>query len=291
MDPLPPLDPRDTVLLKDPEGGSSGARGPINVSFLRRTEYISSEVVRQKVDKPTVKKVSLKIIDPEAQLRAVEDTFEAANTPLEKLYHPKNKNLKPVASFDLLPDFKQLDLTYLSVKMMNSASLSHLREKQPESSLSTSLFRPTSLDTDEWMSFFVPTESDARELKRKLDNPSDKALAEDGDSQQHIYKFKHLRDYEMELVTHSSPFDEIAINFSADSSDSHKSPGVAWFVPIAGRTNLKRRRVDDSQRQLVVDNNVSEIELSLRELNSNESISRDNLRAEFDSVSYMATEE
>lgn len=286
LDPLPPLDPKDTVLLKDPTGSSSGVRGQPNVSFLRRTEYISSEVVRQKVDKSVNKKVSLTVVDPEAQLRAVEDTFEISNRPLETIRHPKNKALKPLESFSLLPDFKQLDLTYLSVKMVNSASLSHLREKQSDVCLSTSLFRPTSLETDEWMSFFVPNEFDARDLKRKLDDPNDNLEKNDSENEAErpIYKFKHLRDYEMELIQHSNQFDDISVNFSSNSAE--QNPGMALFVPIAGRTNLKRRRVADSQKQVVAENNVAEIELSLRELDSEESVGRDRLRAEFDSILY-----
>lgn len=292
MDPLPPLDNRDTLLLRDPSGTSSGSRGQINVSFLRRTEYISSEVVRQKVDKTSLKKVVHKVIDPESQLRAVEDTFDAANIPLEEVVHPKNNTLKPVCSFSLLPDFKQLDLNYLSVKMVNSASLSHLKEKQPDICLSTSLFRPTSLETDEWMSFFVSNEHDSSRLKRRLESSNESGvLGEDEETEENefnIYKFNHLRDYEMELTQHSNKFDDIAINFD---NRVEKQKGTAWFVPIAGRTNLKRRRVAESQQKVVDEHNVAAIELSLRELTSEESIGRDNVRAEYDSVSFMPTVE
>lgn len=95
------------------------------VSFLRRTEYISSEVVRQKPDKQTsIHQTQSKLIDPDAQLRAVENTFEAANVPLDEVKHATKKHLKPVASFAVLPDFKQLDLTYLAVKLLGSAAIS-----------------------------------------------------------------------------------------------------------------------------------------------------------------------
>lgn len=259
------------------------------MSFLRRTEYISSEVVRQKIDKGVTKKTVHKVIDPEAQLRSVEDTFEAANTPLESVVHPRNKSLKPVESFALLPDFKQLDLTYLSVKMVNSASLSHFKQKIPKQSLSNSLFKPMSLENDEWMSFFTPTEQDATSLKRKLDNINDDSTIEDDSN---VYKYNHIRDYETDLIQNHTQFEDVAINFDAKDEDSHidDAPSTAWYVSVAGRTNLKRRRVDEAQKYLVAEQNVAGVELSLRELTAQESISRDNIRSNFDSVSYMATE-
>lgn len=121
------LDPKDSILLREPGGnGPGGAMAQPAVSFLRRTEYISSEVVRQKAERQSsIQQKQPKIIDPEAQLRAVENTFEAANMPLKKIRHPTKKHLKPVASYAVLPDFKQLDLTYLAVKMLGSAALSH----------------------------------------------------------------------------------------------------------------------------------------------------------------------
>lgn len=127
QDPPPVLDPKDSILLREPGGSGQGAsRVQPAVSFLRRTEYISSELVRQKADRQTsLQQKKTKLVDPEAQLRAVETTFEAANLSLEKVQHPTKKHLKPVASFSVLPDFKQLDLTYLAVKMLGSAALSH----------------------------------------------------------------------------------------------------------------------------------------------------------------------
>lgn len=126
QDPPPVLDPKDSILLREPDGSSSGVRAQPAVSFLRRTEYISSEVVRQKAERQySLQQKRTKVIDPEAQLRAVENTFEAANIPLDKIRHPTKNKLKAVESFAVLPDFKQLDLTYLAVKMLGSAALSH----------------------------------------------------------------------------------------------------------------------------------------------------------------------
>lgn len=297
LDPLPQLDSKDAILLRDPSGDASSLRTQPNVSFLRRTEYISSEIVRQKSEnRPSSQSKDEKAINPEAQLRAVEETFEAANVDLATLKHPKNKKLKAVESFAILPDFKQLDLTYLTVKMVNSASLSTLPEKHSDSAYSVSLFRPTSLETDEWMSFFVPSDQDSKKLKRKLDDPRDSNIIDEDDENENLYRFNHVRDYEMELVQNEKNFNDIAINFDDTSIEHTGEEGeerrpTAWFVPIAGKTNLKRRRVTEDQRQQVAEHNFSSIEFSLRELTAEESLARDNVRAEYDSVSYMTTNE
>lgn len=282
QDPPPVLDPKDSVLLREPGGSGPGASKPQStVAFLRRTEYISSEAVRQKATRePSVKKDETKFIDPEAQLRAVENTFEAANMPLEMVKHPTKKHLKAVDAYPIMPDFKQMDLTYLAVKMIGSAALSHDKKKLPSGSTGVSLFRPTSLSNDEWMSFFIAKEDDARRLKRKLDDPSDKP--EDGSSDgDDVYRFTHYRDYEMELVQPTSQFDEIALSID----EEHKT---AVYVPIAGRTKLKHRRVVEAQRALVNQHNVAAIDLSLREVTADEGIQRDNARSEYDPISYTA---
>lgn len=287
QDPPPVLNPKDSILLREPGGSGPGARAQPSVSFLRRTEYISSEVVRKKLDINSAKQLRQQqqkqretVVDPEAQLRAVENTFEATSTPLEKIRHPTKKHLKAVETFAVLPDFKQLDLTYLAVKMLGSAALSQEKKKISDDSLAVSIFRPTSLEDDEWMSFFVPTKEDsARSLKRKLDDPADTLE----DNEDKVYRFTHHKDYEMELIQHPSQFAEIAINFDKKNS-------TAVFVPVAGRTKLKHRRIVESQRALVNEHNVAAIDLSLREVTAEESISRDDARSEFDPISYTTVE-
>lgn len=144
--------------------------------------------------------------------------------------------------------------------------------------MSVSIFRPTSLENDEWMSFFVAKEEESRSLKRKLDDSSD---APQDTEEYPVYRFTHHKDYEMELVQHPTSFEEIAINFDPEHS-------TALFVPVAGRTKLRHRRVVESQRALVNQHNVAAIDLSLREITADESIVRDNARSEYDPVSYTA---
>lgn len=147
-----------------------------------------------------------------------------------------------------------------------------------DDSLAVSIFRPTSLESDEWMSFFVAKENESRNLKRKLDDPND--ASQDVEDNQ-VYRFTHYKDYEMELIQHSTSFEEIAVNFDSENC-------TALFVPVAGRTKLRHRRVVESQRALVNQHNVAAIDLSLREITADESIARDNARSEYDPISYTA---
>lgn len=128
------------------------------------------------------------------------------------------------------------------------------------------------------MSFFISKDDDARSLKRKFDDPSD---APEDASDKRVYRFTHHKDYEMELVQHHNTLEQIAVNFDAENS-------TALFVPVAGRTKLRHRRVVESQRALVNQHNVAAIDLTLREITADESIGRDNARSEYDPISYTA---
>lgn len=101
LENLPELDPRDLVLLKEPQ--STGNKSQPGVAFLRRTEYISSEVSggrKLETLSASQRRLAQKTLeesfqDPESQLRAVEATFEAANTDIKTLKHPKNPISRP----------------------------------------------------------------------------------------------------------------------------------------------------------------------------------------------------
>lgn len=285
------LDPKDRALLRGPtsEGFGTGNKSQPSVSFLRRTEYISSEKIKQKgsmESKATAlrkREKNEEEMDPEEQLRSVEATFESANTGLESVKHPNKKERKAVESWPLLPDSKMFDLVYLAVKMVGSASLSNRKTPFPRSSLSTALFRRNVVDNDEWMTLYTAEEETGQKLKRKLDNPSAGAVEMEDEDDDNVYRFNRVQDHDIDLHLHESQFEEVAIQFDEESNR-------AMYVPIVGRTNLKRRRVVKSRRDLVNENSVARIDLSLREISAQESIIRDNSRAEYDPVSYTFTE-
>lgn len=283
LETLPELDPRDLVLLKEPQ--STGNKSQPGVAFLRRTEYISSEVLGgRKLENlsTSARRLAQKTLeesyqDPESQLRAVEATFEAANTDIKTLKHPKKPHLTAVEAFPLLPNSQIFDLTYLTMKMVGSAvGVPNLPDGSPDPRMAVSLFRPMTLETDEWMSMFLAKEEESKDLKRQLDS-SDDHVTDD----KHVYRYEHKRDYDMDLQMNASQFEEIVIDVDLDSPGS-----VAHYVPVQGKTNLKRRRVLKSLRSQIREHNIAAIDLTLRDITAEESIIRDNTRAEYDPVSY-----
>lgn len=135
---LPPLDPKDAFLLADPsstgaypnngssQSGSSTIQPTLaNVSWLRKTEYISRESSqRQGGQEPYVipltylflsnvresfrKNVVSASIDVSrnAQLRDIDASFAAQNEhfSLEQLHHPNKPDVTAVESYPILPD-------------------------------------------------------------------------------------------------------------------------------------------------------------------------------------------
>lgn len=283
LENLPELDPRDLVLLKEPQ--STGNKSQPGVAFLRRTEYISSEVSggrKLETLSASQRRLAQKTLeesfqDPESQLRAVEATFEAANTDIKTLKHPKKPHLTAVESFPILPNSQIFDLTFLTMKMVGSAvGVPPLPDGSPDPKMSVSLFRPMTLETDEWMSMFLTKDEESKDLKRQLDS-TDEHVADD----KHVYRFEHKRDYDMDLQMNASQFEEIVIDVDLDKPGS-----VAHYVPVQGKTNLKRRRVLKSLRSQIKEHNIAAIDLTLRDITAEESILRDNTRAEYDPVSY-----
>ncbi|KAG5365495.1 RNA polymerase II-associated protein 1-like protein [Yarrowia sp. C11] len=284
LETLPELDPRDLVLLKEPQ--STGNKSQPGVAFLRRTEYISSEVSggrKLETLSASQRRLAQKTLDdsfqdPESQLRAVEATFEAANSDIKTLKHPKKPHLTAVESFPILPNSQIFDLTFLTMKMVGSAvGVPPLADGSPDPKMSVSLFRPMTLETDEWMSMFLAKDDESKDLKRQLDS-TDEHVADD----KHVYRFEHKRDYDMDLQMNASQFEEIVIDVDLDKPGS-----VAHYVPVQGKTNLKRRRVLKSLRSQIKEHNIAAIDLTLRDITAEESIIRDNTRAEYDPVSYM----
>lgn len=289
------LDPEDQALLVSGDMSSTASalstanisingRSKPGVSFLRRTEYISSEAVRQK-HSATKRKFESQILKPQDQLAAVEATFDAvAQDNKASLRHPRNKNLTAVETYPIFPDAKMFDLVYLSVRLVGSASLKTNKQYQDEvvldaNALSTSIFRRNVVGVEEWMSFFTSsTPESASELRASLNSTEDTSPDEDK-----VYEMTRVQDNDVVLHVNEDSLAEVAIEMTAD--------GRALYVPIAGRTNLKRRRVMKVKKEIVEEQIFDRIELKLRDITAEESIVRDNLRNQYDPILYKYTEE
>lgn len=281
------LDPKDRALLREPMGSSTSSKSQHGVAFLRRTEYISSEALKQtqattKADILKQKTREQKENLPEERLKNIEAAFDAASSDLKSLKHPKKKGVTAVESIPLLPDFKMLDLQYISVKMVGSASFKNSKRKFTDDELQTALFAHNTVGNDEWMSFYAAADEEtATKVKAREDLPTD-TLAP-GMDEEDVFTFSRVQDNDLDFHLLDAQYEEVAISISDDRTK-------AVYVPIAGRANLKRRRVAKEKQEMIDEMTVDEIKLSYREITADESIARDNERSVFDPVDYQYSE-
>lgn len=118
--PPPPLDPKDERLLEEEIHPQKNQKRSVhhsrNVSWLRRTEYISTEQTRfqpQLIDKVEAKvgysiKKKLKdewhYSDRESQIKAIEKTFEDSAKPITT--HFSKPKVTPLEILPIFPDFR-----------------------------------------------------------------------------------------------------------------------------------------------------------------------------------------
>ncbi|ODQ67518.1 RNA polymerase II-associated [Nadsonia fulvescens var. elongata DSM 6958] len=299
LNPLPALadlDPKDRELLKDltgPDGSATTNKFAPNVSFLRRTEYISSETVASTVANETIEKIRRRHeleqskVDPESQLRTIEVTFDRVKDDISTLKHPRKKKITAVESWPFLPDTKMFDLTFLTVRLKGSAvALPPMPNGLPDSRLNTAIFRPVETGDDEWMSSFVTDVKSSSSLKRKLDaitETLDGEINSQDEESGDTYRFKHLKDFDMEVVPDNSKSEEVIITYD-------KEHNVSKYLPVFGNINLKRRVINNDYKRKIEPFHIAAIDLNLREISAEESIQRDSTRSEFDPVNYAAIE-
>lgn len=116
----PPLHPHDRALLRAPGSLGNAKLAEANVSFLRRTEYISSVPIKRHdsgtgpLRASSAPKRPLKRPSPEPDLdspahikRKIDQSFAVAASNLKdrsKVKHPTKRNLKLVDAYPLVPD-------------------------------------------------------------------------------------------------------------------------------------------------------------------------------------------
>ncbi|KAF8315308.1 hypothetical protein DL93DRAFT_2079008 [Clavulina sp. PMI_390] len=225
LENLPELDPKDAFLLADvsgaPSAEASTAAPSMNVSWLRKTEYISSS---SSAGIPTATRDSRPVQEPipdishEAQITSIEASFREPLTPkdLAKLRHPTKKNLRAVDSFEVLPDSRIWFGSYDLVRFSERPGDRPLEEEDPR--LETAVIRPVVDEHDEtYLSYYLTPEDgpsiayrasrqDAWAItsrRRANDNPlltveptPEEVAAEMGERT----AFNFVRDYEMAKI-------------------------------------------------------------------------------------------
>ncbi|CAH2350230.1 RNA polymerase II-associated protein 1 [[Candida] railenensis] len=316
------LHPKDKVLLRDAGIGKISKSEP-GVSFLRRTEYISegmaggssgsgvtaASAASGSSEASNAQKPDLQY-NAESQLKAVETTFDQAQDSLDnfaKLVHPRKKNRKAVAAWPLLPDTSMLDTKFMNIKFSGSASFSKDLEilkrqqrdkfdsKLEKKSIETAIFKPITSADGEWMSLYQCKENKAKvdELKEKLNSTERERPVNLLDEDESVdFKFKHIKNYDMNFQRNDKPYEELAIKLVPDTEGTKKRK-LAYYYPIGGRIELKKHRVSQNTEinRFLKDSTSDLINFKLREPNTDEMRIMDNLRSSFDPMEYEAEED
>ncbi|KAJ8102670.1 RNA polymerase II-associated [Lipomyces tetrasporus] len=301
----PPMHPKDRLLLRDPSSLGGALKSQPGVSFLRRTEYISTDAVKQARSSRAAAAAAAaakaaELNDPRKQLESIEETFTQAAEDLKDCGHPTKKGLTVEDSFEVVPDVELFDLTYLLMKMAGSAPGVSGKDETSDPRYDVAVVRPMGTDTRTFMSFFLADQDTAEKFKHKIslsksedaeerrlerlrnaspmDEDSSLSQDEDGDEGE-VYRFVHTRDYEIS----SQDTDEITLTFDEES-------GKAYFHPVGRRVVLKRRRqIQDNRRQKQdpdITNDIAAIEIAFRGLTGEEKVDRDSIRKQ--QYGYMA---
>ena len=255
------LDPRDKRLMKGVDGQTVVGAPTKDVSYLRRTQYISSELSlstgkqqqrqreaakRQRDHEAEQRRLEL---EPGRQLAAVDETFKAANAPLHTLVHPgkDKRHLKAITSYSVLPDTYFSALDFVNLKFTADPAPRGSAGERPtevEPKLESALLVPNASDElGEFLTYFLPKETSAAEAicasnaaaadrraahsagGEHLDEATDSALPQD-------MSFRFERDYDM---TRNAVADDYAIVFT--------STGIARYVQLESRMTMRSRRL------------------------------------------------
>ncbi|CUS21084.1 LAQU0S02e05512g1_1 [Lachancea quebecensis] len=277
------LHPEDRVLLRDPRVDRLTMTDMSKVTFLRRTEYVSST----SAPKPSNRKRPVseaidpddEILTPAQRVKRVEGTFDSVTDDLSKVKHPFKKNVHAVKAWELLPDTVSMDQTFFTVRLVGSAALDKAEKEQL--ALSTALFRPVELEEDEWVSLYTTEKNSSEKFERNLEQQIDEVTDDD-----RVYKFKRLRDFDMKQLqpAGSGLFSELALRFNDDKK-------TIYYTPLRSRIELRRRRVNDVIKPLVRENNLDQINIKIKNPTTQETRIRDKIRMKFDPIDFPNIED
>ena len=306
------LNDKDRILLRDPRIDRIVKTDTSKVTFLRRTEYLSSTMASNSnnanknnneygASSSLNKKRSRsdyddgydRMLNSSEIVNKVESTFDTMSHDLTTFKHPIKRNLKAVKVWDLLPDTASMDQNYFTLRLVGSAALdSREREKL---SLNTTIFRPVELEEDEWISMYtINNKNDSKILEENYEKLIDNDNSTSTSIDNKVFKFKRLRDFDMKQVVtmptninlnnNSNPFGEVSIIFNNDKK-------IAYYKPLRSRIELRRRRVNDIFKNLVKEHNVDQLNIKLRNPTTKEANIRDRLRMKFDPINFVPVEE
>ncbi|ORY81602.1 RNA polymerase II-associated [Protomyces lactucae-debilis] len=200
------LDPKDRALLKTDIGQQKLST---DVSFLRRTQYISSDaasaakIKQAEKDKAARHQADLEFaLDPLQQIAAIEDTFTAASGELESLRHPTRKDLRAVEVFPVFPDTPSIQQQWCNAKFAtNPAPRAKSNSKMDDTDLrlDVAAILPKVIEEadDDYLSYFLPSYETAEQIRQANDRST---------SADNVHRLDSIRDYDAKRDQHEDDY-------------------------------------------------------------------------------------
>ncbi|KAG9012145.1 hypothetical protein FRB93_002288 [Tulasnella sp. JGI-2019a] len=248
----PPIDPRDMFMLDGVAGASSSASGSqpngVNVSWLRKTEYLSRDtaMTKQALGAADAARDAAEIpVDTSlpAQILAIEATFppsDETTIDLKSLRHPTKPEITAVESYEFLPDPDLWANTYDVFRFAERPGERSLEVLDPR--LDCGILRPQESDGEHFLSYYITkTDEEAAEYKerRRLTD----RLPED---EEKTTAFQLTRDYETSKVEQDVANEFLLVLDDADPetkglTSAHDYRG-AYYSIIQRKITLRKKR-------------------------------------------------
>ncbi|XP_050428616.1 RNA polymerase II-associated factor 1 homolog [Adelges cooleyi] len=206
------MDPADEKLLEEdmlaPTNSKRSRHHARSVSWLRRTEYISTEQTR--FQPQTIEKVEAKVgfsikknfkeetlyMDRDSQMKAIEKTFEDNKKPVEK--HYSKPNVHAVETLSFFPDFK--NWKYPCAQVIFDSDPAPMGRPVPAQieEMSQAMIRGVMDESGEqFVAYFLPSEETI--FKRREDAVENVPYDDD-----YEYEYKMAREYNWNVKSKSS---------------------------------------------------------------------------------------
>lgn len=206
------LDPADEKLLEDdvltPQDSKRSRHHAKNVSWLRRSEYISTEQTR--FQPQTMEKVEAKVgynvkkifseetlyMDRESQIKAIEKTFEDNKKPIEK--HYSKPGVTPVEVMPVFPDFDMWKYPCAQVIFDTDPAPTDKNIAGQIEVMSQAMIRGVMDESGEqFVAYCLPTEETLQ--KRRRDHETGVPYMDDD-----TYEYKMAREYNWNVKSKAS---------------------------------------------------------------------------------------
>lgn len=211
IDPTDRLDPADEELLQEdlpvPTNLRRSNRHKLNVSWLRRSEYISQEFNRYGTKSSNIEtrigagvKDLLKeedlYKDRDGQLAAIEKTFTDAKVEITR--HHSKPNVYPTEVLPIYPDFKMWMHPSAQVIFDTDPALNGKSSTEQMEEMSQAMIRGmVDEEGDQFVAYFLPT----TETRRKRKHDSDEGMEYDPEE---TYDYKLAREYNWNVKNKAS---------------------------------------------------------------------------------------